>query len=450
MRSIGLDVHRDFCEVAIAEGGALRSAGRIETTPAALRLFAESLGSEDSVALEATTQAAQVARLIEPHVARVVIANTRKLAAITQAKAKTDRLDARTLARLLASGYLEQVWAPDEETRSLRRLVARRSRLVRARTRAKNEVHGVLARNLCPRPPVTDAFGKAGRRWLSTLVLPDDEQLTLEGCLRQIDFLDEEVGAIERKLAERALQSVDIRRLMTVPGVNVQTAAAFVASVGDIGRFSSPRKLVSYLGLDPRVRQSGSEVARHGHISKAGSAAPHARRGRLEGDDDSRPVAGLLRARPLAPRSSGRGHGDRAQARGALLAPAHAGRGLCVRAPGDDPQEDPPARAARGCSAPQGQGRRRRQLRQPACARGRARALGPSRGRLSTLGQRLARERTEEEGCGRDTGTRIFSAVKAASRAAGSMSPNGLLFASSVTRTRPRSLTERDQSVEIT
>ncbi len=83
MRFIGLDVHRDFCEVAIAEGGALRSAGRIETTPAALRLFAESLGSEDSVALEATTQAAQVARLIEPHVARVVIANTRKLAAIT-------------------------------------------------------------------------------------------------------------------------------------------------------------------------------------------------------------------------------------------------------------------------------------------------------------------------------------------------------------------------------
>jgi transposase len=144
MRFIGLDVHRDFCEVAIAEGRALRSAGRIETTPAALRLFAESLGSEDSVALEATTQAAQVARLIEPHVARVVIANTRKLAAITQAKAKTDRLDTRTLARLLASGYLEQVWAPDEETRSLRRLVARRSRLVRARTRAKNEVHGVL------------------------------------------------------------------------------------------------------------------------------------------------------------------------------------------------------------------------------------------------------------------------------------------------------------------
>ena len=151
VRFIGLDVHRDFCEVAIAEGGQLRSAGRIATSVAALELFAQSLGKDDTVALEATSGAAKIARLIEPHVARVVVANTRRLAAISQAKAKTDRLDARTLARLLASGYLEQVWAPDEQARALRRLVGRRARLVRARTRAKNEVHGVLARNLCGR-----------------------------------------------------------------------------------------------------------------------------------------------------------------------------------------------------------------------------------------------------------------------------------------------------------
>jgi transposase len=56
-------------------------------------------------------------------------------------------------------------------------------------------------------------------------------------------------------------------RLMTIPGVNVHTAATFMASVGDIRRFSSPRKLVSYLGLDPRVRQSGNAAARHGRIS---------------------------------------------------------------------------------------------------------------------------------------------------------------------------------------
>ena len=66
---------------------------------------------------------------------------------------------------------------------------------------------------------------------------------------------------------------------MSVPGFNVQMAATFMASIGDIRRFSSPRKLVSYLGLDPRVRQSGSGSARHGHISKAGVIHPGFARG---------------------------------------------------------------------------------------------------------------------------------------------------------------------------
>ena len=62
-----------------------------------------------------------------------------------------------------------------------------------------------------------------------------------------------------------------------MPGVNVIVAASFVAAIGDIGRFEDPRKLVGYLGLDPRVRQSGSGPASHGRISKQGSVrARHA------------------------------------------------------------------------------------------------------------------------------------------------------------------------------
>jgi hypothetical protein len=79
---------------------------------------------------------------------------------VAGARAKTDRLDARTLAKLLMTGLLEPVWTPDERTRALRRLTNRRERIVRSRTRAKNEAHGVLSRTLCERPPVTDAFSK--------------------------------------------------------------------------------------------------------------------------------------------------------------------------------------------------------------------------------------------------------------------------------------------------
>jgi transposase len=272
VRGFGLDVHRDFCEVAIAADGVVRSAGRVATRVEAIEVFAQSLGPEDVVALEATTGSDKIVSILQRHGVRVVVANTRKLKSISEAKAKTDRLDARALARLLVVGLLEEVWTPDERSRTLRRLTSRRERVVRVRTRAKNEVHGVLGRNLCERPPVVHLFSKSGRRWLAALELPIDERLTVDGCLRQIDFLDAEIAALNAEIARQALQWPEVLRLMTVPGVNVQTAATFMASVGDIGRFSSPRKLVSYLGLDPRVRQSGSNAARHGRISKAGAS----------------------------------------------------------------------------------------------------------------------------------------------------------------------------------
>jgi transposase len=192
---------------------------------------------------------------------------------IRQARAKTDRLDARTLARLLAAGELDAVWVPDERCRLLRRRLARREQLVRARSRAKNEIHAVLMRRLKGKPPVSDLFGVRGRRWLSELELPVEEAETVASALRHVEFLDGEIAAVERLIAREALRSADARRLMTVPGVNVICAATFLAAVGDIRRFRTAAALVGYLGLDPRVRQSGSEPAKGGRISKRGSAS---------------------------------------------------------------------------------------------------------------------------------------------------------------------------------
>jgi transposase len=275
MRSVALDVHRDFCEVAIKDESGLRLAGRVKSSPAELERFAQSLAPDDQVALEATGSAGAIARILEPHVGRVLIANTRKCSAIAESKVKTDKLDATTLCELLAAGYLPAAWSPDEFTRALRRRLQRRAKLVRSKTRAKHECHAVLARNLSGRPPMTDVFGKAGRQWLAALELPADESETVAGCLREVDFLDSEIALIESELARQALSSEEIRRLMSVPGVSLVSAATFVAVVGDIHRFSSPKKLVSYVGLDPRVRQSGEAPARHGRISKQGS--PEAR-----------------------------------------------------------------------------------------------------------------------------------------------------------------------------
>jgi transposase len=226
--------------------------------------------------LEATGNALAIARIIRPHVKEVVIVNTRQLQAIASSKQKTDRHDARTLAQLLAAGMLEHSWLPEEDTRATRRRVTRRANLVLARAKRKNEVLAVLHRNLKDRPPMTDAFGVAGRAWLAAQPLPADERDTIDAALRQIDFLTEEITTIEHDLAEFVLASPDARRLLTVPGVGTITAAVFLADRHH-ARGHQPlyltQRVVGYLGLDPRVRQSGNGPGYTGHISKEGAAA---------------------------------------------------------------------------------------------------------------------------------------------------------------------------------
>jgi transposase len=276
VRDIALDVHVDFCEVAIAEAGEVRSAGRISTKPEELELFAQSLDPRDRVALEVTGNAWAIKRIIEPHVAEVIVVSPTDTG-IRGARAKTDRLDARALAKLLAAGELDGVWMPDRETQAMRRRIGRRAQLVRSRARAKHEIHATLMRCLVGRAPFREPFGPKGRRWLAELELPAEERESVDAALRQIDFLDTEIEAVERLICAEALGSPEIRRLMTVPGVNVICAATFMAAIGEVGRFENPRKLVGYLGLDPRVIQSGSSPATHGRISKQGSvSARHA------------------------------------------------------------------------------------------------------------------------------------------------------------------------------
>ena len=146
-RCIGLDVHREFAQVAIWQGGLVCQAGRFATTPEGVRAFAEGLGPADEVALEATGNTWAIATLLASRAGRVVVSNPVKTRAIAEAKVKTDKVDAQILAQLLAADYLPAVWRPDPATAASRRQVLRRAHLVRQRTRLKNQVHAILHRN---------------------------------------------------------------------------------------------------------------------------------------------------------------------------------------------------------------------------------------------------------------------------------------------------------------
>ena len=194
--------------------------------------------------------------------------------------------------------------------------MARRAQLGAARTRAKNEIHAILIRRLTGRPPVSDLFGKKGRAWLAELELPIEERETLDSGLRQIDFLDAEIAVVDRVIAHEALNWPEVLRLMTVPGVNVIAASTFLAAVGDIRRFPHRRKLVGYLGLDPRVRQSGTRPPPRPHL-QAGRrlGAGRARRGQLERGPRPRPAARVLHASAPAAATRSRSRRPRASSR---------------------------------------------------------------------------------------------------------------------------------------
>jgi transposase len=340
-RGIGLDLHRDFCEIAICEDGVVRSAGRVAMTPEALEALAASLEATDRVAMEVSGGAWEVARILEPHVNRVVVVSPDDRG-IAQARTKTDRLDARALASLLWRGELEAVWMPDERARVLRRRLARREQLVRTRTRVKNEVHATLMRRLKGKPPCSDLFGVKGRKWLRALErdLPPEEAETIQAALRHIAFLDREIEQVERLVAKQMLTWPESKRLMTVPGVNLIAAATFLAAVGDIARFGNSRRLVAYLGLDPRVRQSGDQPARSGSITKRGSVS--ARWALVEATWSVVNQPGPLRAFYLRIRSR-RGHGKAIVATARKLAVLF----WCMLSRGQDYAHQQPSLAAK-------------------------------------------------------------------------------------------------------
>jgi transposase len=375
-----------------------------------LELFAQSLTGDDRVVMEVTGNAWEIARIIEPHVRRVIVVSPSDTG-IRHARAKTDRLDARTLAKLLAAGTLDGVWMPDERARVMRRRLARRSQLVDARTRVKNEIHAILIRRLKGRPDVSDLFGKAGRAWLAELELPIEERETLDSGLRQIDFLDGEVACVDRVLAHDALNWPRVLRLMTVPGVNVIAASTFLAAVGNIERFPDRRKLVGYLGLDPQgppVRGRARHARAHLQARLSGRSG-RVGRGQLERRSPAGPVALVLASRSRPSRSPDRHHRHRPQARLPVLGAALAPAGLRLRPALADGQEDPPS----------GDHRRRAPLarpqrhldRAPPAPPGRARPRPPSRTRLRADRPRPTGRRPDQGGRERDTGARITTAL---------------------------------------
>lgn len=181
---------------------------------------------------------------------------------------KTDPHDAAGLAQLARTGFYKEVHVKSPAAHGVRSVITARNHLVEARVRLDNMIRGLCATfGFKPGPGQGKAFIE---RVMAATNIPGLGQ-SIASLLAVRTELMEQIKQMDRVLRKFALQSQPCRQLMSIPGVGVQTSAAFAAAVDDVGRFRRSRTAGAYFGLVPRRHQSG-EVDWTGRITKQGDS----------------------------------------------------------------------------------------------------------------------------------------------------------------------------------
>src|SRR5688500_8080888 len=270
----GFDVHRAQItfDALDTETGEV-SRGRIEASPAAVRVWTERLAAREvHVAVEACTgwlfvcdalvAAGAVAHLAEPVETRALRGRKRR--------AKTDREDARWLRELLAEGRLPEAWIPPEHVRQWRSRARLRHTLIGERTQWMQRIQATLFHHGVSGTP-EKLRTRAGRAFLDGLQLPDDALERIEIALAMVDAIDAQVAPLERDLRQLARRQTGCRALMSLYGMGELTSLVTLCELGDVGRLrlSASRKAVRMAGIDIGVHRS-DRPARAGKLNRQG------------------------------------------------------------------------------------------------------------------------------------------------------------------------------------
>ena len=262
---LGIDVHKRYAQVAVIdEAGDLIEEVRVEN--ANLDELAQQYAGSQA-AIEATSNYYHIHDTLSEHL-DVTVAHPKELNQIADSDKKTDRVDAKELARMVRLNSVPESYVPTDKIREARALVRGRQTLVENRTKYANKIHGLLSDH-----GITEdvkPLSVEGREFLRELSLPTPWDALLASYLEVVETLTEEIQKLEKTIEERAGSLKETQLLMTIPGVSYFTALTIYAELGEISRFDDDKAVVSYVGLNPVIRESGDSRI-EGSISKRGS-----------------------------------------------------------------------------------------------------------------------------------------------------------------------------------
>lgn len=220
--------------------------------------------------VEASPLAETVCAAIEAAGGSIEIVDSRSIQGLYQHKKKTDRLDAESLSKVNRIGWYTPVYRKSGRERELRSMLKARDALVRTSTQLKNSIRGLLKANGLVLEKNVDRKSFAEQVRVALRHLPSGElRGTLEGVLTTWEKCEKEQKELYKTFHRRAKSIPEVANLLSVPGVGPLTALAFYATIGTHTRFKNGERVASYIGLTPRVHQSG-DISYRGRVSKQG------------------------------------------------------------------------------------------------------------------------------------------------------------------------------------
>jgi transposase len=269
MMIIGCDFHPSFQQIAYVdqetgEYGERRLCHREE----AVRFYSGLAGKQVIVGLEATGNDRWFRKLLGEADHQLLVGDASAIHAAAPREQRTDKRDARHILRLLVENRFPAVWQPSAGNEEQRQLLLHRCRLVRMRTRIKNQLDSIAK-----------SEGLTGSRSWSQQRRGQIEALPLTGwygqrradLLQLLDGLELRIKPLNAAVESAARQDAQARLLMTHPGVGPVVSLAYVLVIGDWQRFGRGKQVGSYLGLIPSEASSGKRQQQMGHITKQGN-----------------------------------------------------------------------------------------------------------------------------------------------------------------------------------
>jgi transposase len=282
---VGMDVHKESIDVAIADAKEARQYGRIGGEAASVDRLTRRLRSAHRRAVfvyEAGPCGFWIYRRLKAQGLECMVVSPSMTPRNAADRVKTDRRDAMKLARLARAGELEPIYVPDEKDEAMRDLVRAREDAVSMQRQARQRLQALLLRNEI-RYVGRSSWTRAHRRWIAKLKLPNQaQQIAFEEYVQAVEEAEQRLGRLAHAISAQLEQwrwRPAVEALQALRGVSTIHAVRMVAELGDFQRFESPRKLMGYLGLIPSENSSGAR-RRQGSITKAGNSS--ARRALIE------------------------------------------------------------------------------------------------------------------------------------------------------------------------